>query len=65
METVQGTHREETQRAQLYNKNDVSITLSHHHDDSEDLHSNGGVVHINIITLKTSDLKNGDCICNM
>lgn len=63
------THREETHRAQLYSKNDVSITLTATIMMTVRIYIVMGEWFILISSLytllKTSVLKNGDCICDM
>lgn len=63
------TQRRNTQRAQFYNKNDVSITLTATIMMTVRIYIIMGEWFILIsslyTSLKTSVLKNGDCICNM
>lgn len=67
--SAEQTHREETHRAQLYSKNDVSITLTATIMMTVRIYIVMGEWFILISSLytllKTSVLKNGDCICDM
>lgn len=74
METVQSKHTEKKHtekkhRAQLYSKNDVSITLTATIMMTVRIYIVMGEWFILISSLytllKTSVLKNGDCICDM